>query len=457
MILIIDDDIAVRTSLMLLLKNEGWDVMSAEEPSKAIQIVKEYSPELIILDLNFSIDTSGREGMQLLSEIKKINKSVPVILLTGWGTIELAVKGMKLGANDFLTKPWSNDHLLQSTRTILELKEKKTVKHNRKELDSLYQFSHIIGDDSKMLDILETIGMVANTDASVLIMGESGTGKELIAEAIHQNSLRSNKPFIKVNLGGISTSLFESEMFGHVRGAFTDARTDRTGRFEMANKGTIFLDEIGDLDAASQVKLLRVLQDRTYEVLGSSRTKTVDVRVVCATNRNLEEMVQRGTFREDLLYRINLISVRLPPLRERVGDIPKLVHFFIGNLKEIYNRPDLDVTKDALKWIQQLPLPGNIRQLKNLVERSVLISRKNILDVEDFKTQVQQSSEKKGSIQLPEVGSISLDELENQMIRRAMAFHRNKISKVAHALGITRSSLYRRLEKYNIPSDEASD
>ena len=457
MILIIDDDIAVRTSLMLLLKNEGWDVMSAEEPSRAIQIVKEYSPELIILDLNFSIDTSGREGMQLLSEIKKINKSVPVILLTGWGTIELAVKGMKLGANDFLTKPWSNDHLLQSTRTILELKEKKTVKHNRKELDSLYQFSHIIGDDSKMLDILETIGMVANTDASVLIMGESGTGKELIAEAIHQNSLRSNKPFIKVNLGGISTSLFESEMFGHVRGAFTDARTDRTGRFEMANKGTIFLDEIGDLDAASQVKLLRVLQDRTYEVLGSSRTKTVDVRVVCATNRNLEEMVQRGTFREDLLYRINLIAVRLPPLRERVGDIPKLVHFFIGNLKEIYNRPDLDVTKDALKWIQQLPLPGNIRQLKNLVERSVLISRKNILDVEDFKTQVQQSSEKKGSIQLPEVGSISLDELENQMIRRAMAFHRNKISKVAHALGITRSSLYRRLEKYNIPSDEASD
>ena len=210
MILIIDDDIAVRTSLMLLLKNEGWDVMSAEEPSRAIQIVKEYSPELIILDLNFSIDTSGREGMQLLSEIKKINKSVPVILLTGWGTIELAVKGMKLGANDFLTKPWSNDHLLQSTRTILELKEKKTVKHNRKELDSLYQFSHIIGDDSKMLDILETIGMVANTDASVLIMGESGTGKELIAEAIHQNSLRSNKRFIKVNLGGISTSVFET-------------------------------------------------------------------------------------------------------------------------------------------------------------------------------------------------------------------------------------------------------
>ncbi|HEY0059815.1 MAG TPA: sigma-54 dependent transcriptional regulator, partial [Flavisolibacter sp.] len=302
-----------------------------------------------------------------------------------------------------------------------------------------------------------TIGRVASTDAAVLIMGESGTGKELIAEALHHNSPRANRPFIKVNLGGVSTTLFESEMFGHVRGAFTDARTDRVGRFELANKGTIFLDEIGDLDAASQVKLLRVLQDRTYEVLGSSRTKTVDVRVVCATNRNLEEMVQRGTFREDLLYRINLITVRLPPLRERVSDIPKLVQFFINNLREIYNRPHLQVSKEALKWMAGLPLPGNIRQLKNLVERSVLISSKDLLDVADFMTQVQGSPAQRGSIQLPEVGSISLDDLEQQMIRRAMAFHRNKISKAAHALGITRSSLYRRLEKYNIPYDEASD
>lgn len=457
MILIIDDDVAVRTSLMLLLQNEGYDVMSAGEPTQAITLIKEKKPQLIILDLNFSIDTSGKEGMQLLGEIKKLDDKVPIILITGWGTIELAVQGMKMGASDFLNKPWSNDHVIQSVKTLLDLKEKKTDKHTRKQLDALYNFRHIIGEDDKVLEILETIGRVSPTDASILLLGESGTGKELIAEAIHQNSLRSNKPFIKVNLGGISTSLFESEMFGHVRGAFTDARTDRMGRFEMANKGTIFLDEIGDLDAASQVKLLRVLQDRTYEVLGSSRTKTVDVRVVCATNRNLEEMVDRGTFREDLLYRINLITLKLPPLRERVGDIPKLVQFFIGNLKEIYNRPELDVSKEALKWLQQLPLPGNIRQLKNLVERSVLISRKNKLEVEDFKTQVQQSAVKKGSIQLPEVGSISLDELENQMIRRAMAFHRNKITKVAHALGITRSSLYRRLEKYNIPYDEASD
>lgn len=457
MILIIDDDIAVRTSLVLLLQNEGFEVMSAGEPKQAIGLVKERKFQLIILDLNFSIDTSGKEGMQLLKEIKKINDEIPVILITGWGTIELAVQGMKMGANDFINKPWSNDHVIQTVKTLLNLKEQKKDKHTRKQLDTLYNFHNIIGEDEKVLDILETIGRVAPTDASVLLLGESGTGKELIAEAIHQNSLRSNKPFIKVNLGGISTTLFESELFGHVRGAFTDARTDRIGRFEMAHKGTIFLDEIGDLDAASQVKLLRVLQDRTYEVLGSSRTKMVDVRVVCATNRNLEEMVELGTFREDLLYRINLITVKLPPLRERVSDIPKLVHSFVGNLKAIYNRPDLQVSKEALKWLQKLSLPGNIRQLKNLVERSVLVSRRNILEVEDFITHVQQSPAKKGTIQLPDVGSISLDELENQMIRRAMNFHRNKISKAAHALGITRSSLYRRLEKYNIPYDEASD
>ncbi|MEJ7829235.1 MAG: sigma-54 dependent transcriptional regulator [Segetibacter sp.] len=457
MILIIDDDIAVRTSLMLLLRNEGYEVDSANEPKQAIGSIKQQTPELIILDLNFSIDTSGKEGMQLLQQIKNINDQTPIILLTGWGTIELAVQGMKLGADDFLNKPWSNDHVLQSIRTLIDLKGKKTEKHSRKQLDSLYNFKHIIGEDQKILEILETIGRVATTDASILIMGESGTGKELIAEAIHQNSLRANKPFIKVNLGGISTSVFESEMFGHVRGAFTDARFDRVGRFEMANKGTIFLDEIGDLDAGSQVKLLRVLQDRTYEVLGSSRTKTVDVRVVCATNRNLEEMVEHGTFREDLLYRINLITVKLPALRERPKDIPLLVEFFINNLKDIYNRSGLKVSKDAIKWLQQLPLPGNIRQLKNLVERSVLVSRKDILEADDFKSQLELSPGKKGSMQLPEVGTITLDELEIQMIKRAMSFHNNKISKAANALGITRSSLYRRLEKYNIPYDEASD
>ncbi len=457
MILIIDDDIAVQASLRLLLENEGYQTAAADGSNDALAFLQSNTPDLIILDLNFSIDTSGREGMQLLQKIKQGNEAIPVILLTGWGSIELAVQGMKLGAKDFLNKPWNNDFVLQSIKTLLDLQDKKKQKSNRKHLDSLYKFQQIIGEDDNVLEILETIGRVASTDAPVLIMGESGTGKELIAEAIHQNSLRANKPFIKVNLGGISTSLFESEMFGHVRGAFTDARFDRVGRFELANKGTIFLDEIGDLDAGSQVKLLRVLQDRTYEVLGSSRTKNVDVRVVCATNRNLEEMVLMGTFREDLLYRINLITVRLPALRERPKDIPLLAEFFINNLKEIYNRPNLKVCKDAFKWLQQLPLPGNIRQLKNIVERSVLVSRKDVLEVEDFKSQLEQSPGKKGTNQLPQVGTITLDELEMQMIKKAMDFHKNKISKAASALGITRSSLYRRLEKFNIPYDETAD
>lgn len=457
MILIIDDDIAVRTSLLLLLKNEGYDVEDAPLPGDALSIIKRKSPELIILDLNFSIDTSGEEGLTLLGSIKKINAAIPVILITGWGSIQLAVRGMKLGANDFINKPWSNEHLLQSVKTLIDLQDKKAGHHTRKQLDNEYNFQHIIGEDPKMLDILETIGRVADTDASVLVMGESGTGKELIAEAIHQNSLRRNKPFIKVNLGGISTSLFESEMFGHVRGAFTDARFDRVGRFEMANKGTIFLDEIGDLDASSQVKLLRVLQDRTYEVLGSSKTKAVDVRIVCATNKNLNEMVSRTAFREDLLYRINLITVTLPALRERPKDIPLLVTFFINNLKEIYNRPKLSVSQSAMKWLQALPLPGNIRQLKNLVERTILVSKKDVLDIDDFSSQLELSPVKKGNLALPGVGAITLEEMEVEMIKRALEYHKNKIARAAKSLGLTRSALYRRLDKYQIPYDEAED
>lgn len=457
MILVIDDDIAVRTSLELLLKDHGYEVNTAADATEAMFVLQQRNPELIILDLNFSIETSGDEGMQLLQSIRQFSTSIPVILITGWATIDLAVKGMKLGANDFISKPWNNEHLINSVQTLLTLKTEKKVSAGRQELDDVYNFKQIIGKNEKMLSVLQTIGKVAATDASVLIMGESGTGKELIAEAVHQNSLRASKPFVKVNLGGVSATLFESEMFGHVRGAFTDAKYDRTGRFELANKGTIFLDEIGDLDAASQVKLLRVLQDRTYEVLGSSRTRVVDVRVVCATNRNLHEMVANGSFREDLLYRINLITVHLPPLRERPDDIPLLAESFLQNLRNIYNRHQLVITADALKWMKQLSLPGNIRQLKNLVERAVLVSKNDVIGIDELKAQLELSPVKKGTIQLPDVGSITLEELEVQMIKKAMDFHRNKITRVATALGLTRSSLYRRLEKYNIPFDETAD
>jgi DNA-binding NtrC family response regulator len=373
------------------------------------------------------------------------------------GKYHLAVQGMKLGANDFINKPWNNDYVLQSVATLLQLNGKKASSKTRKELDQKYQLKQIIGEDANLLNILEIIGRVATTNASVLITGESGTGKELIAEAIHENSTRTAKPFVKVNLGGISSSLFESEMFGHVRGAFTDARFDRMGRFEMAHKGTIFLDEIGDLEPSSQVKLLRVLQDRTYEVLGSSRTKTVDARVICATNKNLNEMVGLGTFREDLLYRINLITIHLPALRERSGDIPLLVNFFIANLKEIYNRPSLTVSPSAMRWLKQLSLPGNIRQLKNLVERTVLISAKDELGIDDFQGQMNLSPSKNDKVKLPGVGTITLDEMEAEMVKQAMSFHKNRITKAAASLGITRNALYRRLEKYRIPFNETED
>ena len=451
MILLIDDDHAIQTSLSLLFQQEGFKVHATSSPQEALAFLKKNTPQLAILDMNFSIETVGTEGLNTLQKIKTLQPQLPVILLTGWGSIELAVEGMKIGAADFMTKPWQNEAILQSVRTILNLAQSKPQSPNRKRLDEQFHFENIVGEDPHLLELLESIARVAPTDAPVLITGESGAGKELIAEALHLNSKRSKAPFVKVNLGGISSSLFESELFGHVRGAFTDAKTDRIGRFEMAHKGSIFLDEIGDLDLASQVKLLRVLQDRTFEPLGSSRSKTVDVRIVCATNRNLEEMVAQGTFREDLFYRINLITVKLPALRERPGDIPALVNFFVNNLKTLYQRPNLYVNKEALQWLKNLPLPGNIRQLKNLVERSVLLSAGDELGMADFQKNLQpQSSSMKSSTKFPEVGSMTLEEMELEMIKRALAFHQNKLSKVARSLGITRFALYRRLEKYGI-------
>ncbi|MDB5239452.1 MAG: chemotaxis protein CheY [Spirosoma sp.] len=461
MLLIIDDDIAIQTSLSLLFRKEGFAVRVADGPFETREVLDEETPEAIILDMNFSVDTSGEDGLRLLRYIRERLPNVPVLLITGWGSIDLAVQGMRAGANDFMTKPWQNDHLVQSVRTALKLAAGVPLSAGRQQLNEQFQFDTIIGEDPKLLDVLTTIGRVAPTDAPVLITGESGTGKELVAEAVHQNSRRKRQPFVKVNLGGISSTLFESELFGHVRGAFTDAKTDRVGRFELANKGSIFLDEIGDLDPAAQVKLLRVLQDRTFEPLGSSKTRTVDVRVICATNRNLEEMVSRGTFREDLFYRINLITVRLPALRERPADIPRLVSFFVDNLKKLYNRPNLQVSKDAQHWLKGLSLPGNIRQLKNVVERAVLLAPGDTLTIPDFEKHLPVTSGSSAQTARgvshyvgPPVGSMTLDQMERQMIERAMAFHQNRVSNVARALGITRFALYRRLEKYGIAYQE---
>jgi len=451
-ILIIDDDFAVRTSLSLILKQNDFDADTAEGPKQAIDILRENKFDLIVLDMNFTMETSGEEGLKLLKEIKSLLPTIPVILITAWGSIELAVQGMKLGALDFITKPWNNEHFLQSVRTTLHLSGQmgKAETLSRKQLDEMYNFDDLIGRDPTFLKALETIGRVSSSEASVLILGESGTGKELFAEAIHRNSGRKNQPFVKVNLGGISSSLFESEMFGHVKGAFTDAKSSRIGRFEMANTGSIFLDEIGELDLSSQVKLLRVLQDRCFEVLGSSKTRTVDIRVISATNRNLNEMVAEGEFREDLFYRINLIAISIPPLRDRPGDIPLLVNHFVEKLRKTYKRPSLRISNSAIEWMKRLSWPGNIRELKNLVERVILVSNKDVIDLEDFTTEYQSGPQKFSKTSIPEVGSMTLNEVEKNMIVNALKHYDNNISKAAKSLGLSRAALYRRMEKFGI-------
>ncbi len=456
MILIIDDDKSVQTSIGLLMKQSGYQYAGAGDPEEALALLENHNPELIILDLNFSNNTSGREGMDFLIRLKELLPKVPVLLITAWGSISLAVEGIKKGAFDFITKPWDNKALLQSISTAIELNKdyhpRKDLK--RKELDRHYDFLNIIGNSSKMIRILETVGRVAKTDAPVLILGESGTGKELIAEALHKNSSRKDNPFVKVNLGGIPASLFESEMFGHKKGSFTDAHSDRHGRFEIADKGTIFLDEIGDLDLNSQVKLLRVLQDKTYQVLGDSLTKKLDVRVICATNRDLPGMVEKGTFREDLFYRINLITINIPPLRERSCDIPLLVNHFLNELASVYGNKTISVSKETIRWLENMRFPGNVREIKNLIERTWLVSGKTGLEIHDFQKAMEYVPSQTSNDILPDPGNMTLEEIEKEMILKTIEKFNGNISKVARSLGLSRGALYRRMEKYGITSNQ---
>ena len=449
MILIVDDDVAIRSSLSFLLKRSGYETEAVATPEDALSVVRNTTPRLILMDMNFSMTTTGEEGLQLLRKIRIFCPSTPVILITAWGSIPLAVQGMQAGAFDFITKPWNNHNLLNSISTALELTANKHYPGTpltRIEADKKAGLKKIIGCDPALMAVLETILRIAPTNAPVLITGESGTGKELIAEAIHANSTRAKGTFVKVNLGGISQSLFESEMFGHKKGSFTDAYIDRTGRFEMADQGTIFLDEIGELDQTCQVKLLRVLQDQTFEVLGDSRPHKVDVRVVSATNQNLSQMVKEHRFREDLLYRINLITIHLPSLRERREDIPLLAHHFADRLTDTNRLKKVGFTPGALSYLQKLPFPGNIRELKNLIERTILVTGKGLLDAVDFEMGTDPENLKANAA----LSGMTLDELEKQRILQEMTKYSGNISKVAAALGLSRAALYRRLEKYRI-------
>jgi DNA-binding NtrC family response regulator len=451
MILVVDDDASVTASLGLLLRQAGYAVRVASGPAQALAV--EEPPSLVLQDMNFTRHTSGEEGMALLRELKARWPAVPVVLMTAWGSIPLAVEGMRAGASDFVTKPWTNAQLLQSVRTALGLAEARAPAGRtpgREELDERCDIGALVGEDPRFLAVLEVVARVAPTDASVLITGESGTGKELVAEAIHRNSRRHAGPFVKVNLGGVATALFESEMFGHVRGAFTDARADRRGRFDLADGGTIFLDEIGELEPAAQVKLLRVLQDRTYEVLGSSTTRTVDVRVVSATNRDLGEMVARGQFREDLFYRLNLISVHVPRLRERPRDVPAMAQRFLATFAQAYGRESLALSPSATRWLQAQPWPGNVRQLRQCLERAVLVSGREVLEPADLETTAAMEPRGAPRDSLPPVGSMTLDEIERAMIVKSLRHHHGNLTKVAESLGMSRPALYRRLEKYGI-------
>ncbi len=448
-ILICDDDPTVRSSLSLVLKRAGYGIATAETPEQAVAQIRTTIPGLILMDMNYTRSTTGEEGLELLAKVKVLAPEVPVILITAWGSIHLAVQGIRAGAFDFITKPWNNLALLESIRTAIQVQESSTAADAAPK--SPFRRDKIIGKSPLLERVLQTVSRIASTHAPVLITGESGTGKELIAEAIHENSERKDRPFIKVNLGGISLSLFESEMFGHKKGAFTDAHYDRKGRFELADGGSIFLDEIGDLDMVSQVKLLRVLQDHTFESLGDSRPKQVDTRIICATNRNLPQMVQQGEFREDLFYRINLITVQMPALRERREDIPLLVEYFARQQARQNGLEPVEISAEAMEYLSRLPYPGNVRELKNFVERTILVSQQPHLTEVDFKNQYVEIAAKTG---LHDTSVHSLEEIEKQMILRALELYGGNLSKVATALGLSRQAVYRRLEKYAIRPPE---
>lgn len=441
MILIVDDDDTVRLSLRLLLTRNGYTTAEAATPREAIDRVRATAPQLVMLDMNYSRSTTGEEGLTLLKQIKVFRPETPVILMTAWGNIPLAVEGIHAGAFDFVTKPWDNAALLQRVKVALELNSQQNDKPDNDEFDR----SFIIGRSPALLNVLDTVRRIAATDAPVLIMGENGTGKELIAEAIHRNSNRRSHAMVKVNLGGIASSLFESEMFGHKKGAFTGAVSDREGRFAVADGSTIFLDEIGELDLNCQVKLLRVLQEHTFEVLGDSRPRRSDVRVICATNADLPAMVRERTFREDLFYRINLITVTLPPLRERKDDIPLLVDHIVDNHCRNTGRERPVITRDALDYLSTLPYPGNIRELKNFVERTLLVTQSIKLDKHDF--QAQYTGETTSTVN---PGRTTLESAERENIEMAMAKTGGNLSRAASMLGISRQSLYRRMKKYGI-------
>lgn len=451
-ILIIDDDEDVLIAAKLLLKKHAKEVIIEKNPKKIPFLMNNGTYDVILLDMNFSKDiTSGKEGYYWLEQILEADPKAVVILITAFGDVEMAVKALKEGATDFVLKPWQNEKLIGTLSSAIKLKESykevDKLKSAKKQLedDINKPFKDIIGESPAMKNVFSIIDKVAGTDANVLILGENGTGKELVARAIHQRSLRKDNVFVGVDMGAITESLFESELFGHKKGAFTDAKEDRAGRFEVATGGSLFLDEIGNLGMPLQSKLLSVLQQRQVTRIGSNKPFDVDIRLICATNMPVYDMVAENTFRQDLLYRINTVELHLPPLRERQDDVTILAEHFTKVYCDKYRKPHKKLASSTLKKMTKYPWPGNIRELQHAIERAIIMSEGNILMPDDFFFLVQKTDS-----QTESVDNLNLDEVEKNIILKAVNKHSGNISKAAKELGLTRASLYRRLEKHGL-------
>ncbi|MDY7092817.1 MAG: sigma-54 dependent transcriptional regulator [Acidobacteriota bacterium] len=446
--LLADDQSDVLESLRLLLRSEGFEVTAVDSPAAVLAAVKEADFDVVLMDLNYARDTtSGREGLDLLQRLRRAEASLPVVVMTAWGSVELAVEAMRLGARDFVEKPWDNARLVSILRTQVELgralrRGRRLEAENRmlREADE----PTLIARSSAMEPVLELIEQVGPSDANVLITGENGTGKGVVARCLHAVSGRRDKPLISVNAGGLSPGLFESELFGHVRGAFTDAKTERVGRFEMADGGTLLLDEIANVPQPQQAKLLRVLETGEFERVGASRTQRVDVRVLSATNANLAVEVAEGRFRQDLLYRLNTIEIHVPPLRERRGDVEALAEFFLKRHREHYRKPIEGFEPDALELMASYSWPGNVRELDHAVERGVLMCRGEHIRSADLGLR---SVDGPG---LPGLEDLTLEEAERLLIKKALQRSDGNVKQAAEHLGLSRSALYRRLERHGL-------
>lgn len=452
-ILIVDDNEDLLKAAKMFLKRHFAQVDIEKNPEAIPALMNNEDYDVILLDMNFTKDvSSGSEGYYWLEKILQLDPSSVVVLITAYGDVQMAVKAIKAGATDFVLKPWENEKLLATLFSAMRLRETRdeveTLKIKNQEINQAMndRFSEIIGSSNAMQKIFQTIDRVAKTDANVLILGENGTGKELIARAIHRNSSRKAENFVSVDLGSITETLFESELFGHKKGAFTDAKEDRAGRFELANGGTLFLDEIGNLSMPLQAKLLTVLQNRKVSRVGSNKDTPIDIRLICATNMPLYEMVKENRFRQDLLYRINTIEVEIPPLRERLEDIPLLAAHFLKHYAVKYDKSVNKISEGAMVRMHKHPWPGNIRELQHAIERAVILSNTSVLQPEDFNFAATNTREE-GQLNLDQY---NLEEVEKLLIRKVLKKYNGNITQAASELGLTRSSLYRRLEKYGL-------